>query len=90
MDSSNIKAQPSRDDIEPVRVPVKSISENLGLSQPANIILLGAFASNIDSVLGPDAIAGALNKVGLKELELNEEAFRLGKEYVLDKTSQDI
>ena len=90
MDSTNIKAAPSRDDVGLVSVPVKSLSAELGLLRPANIMLLGAFAASNDAVLDPDAVADALKRVGLKDLGLNGEAFRLGKEYILDKKSQDI
>jgi 2-oxoglutarate ferredoxin oxidoreductase subunit gamma len=71
LDSSLISQTPNRDGIELVQVPATQQAADLGSSQAANLILLGAYLRQTAS-MGIEAIEAELTRTMVQE---NKEAF---------------
>lgn len=85
INSSLIDVKSARDDISVYYVPANEIAEQLGSSQVANVVILGAYlaltnAVSMDSVL--DCIAGKLGKKKAHLVEVNEKALAAGAQAV--------
>jgi 2-oxoglutarate ferredoxin oxidoreductase subunit gamma len=78
INSSLVDRKPERDDIDVIYVPTHEISEELGNSKAANIVMLGALLRTIN-IVKPESCDYVLKKIfsGRKEkyLELNQKAF---------------
>lgn len=80
-----------RDDITIYTVPATAISLELGASQIANMVLLGAYIS-ISKVVSSNVIDGFLDQkfMGTRHehlIALNKEAFRRGSDLITEKSS---
>ena len=83
INSSLISQKPTRIDIKVYEVPIKEISDELGNSRVANMVMLGAFIRHIN-VLNPDSVKQVIREsLGAKKaelLDLNLRAFDLWKQ----------
>ena len=83
INSSLISQKPTRTDIKIYEVPIKEISDELGNSRVANMVMLGAFIRHIN-VLNPDSVKQVIREsLGAKKaelLDLNLRAFDLWKQ----------
>jgi 2-oxoglutarate ferredoxin oxidoreductase subunit gamma len=91
-DSSLIKNPDLRADVQIVTVPATYISNRIGSTKSANMVMLGAFIAETGilkkaSVL--DAIESSMREKK-KIMDFNRKAFTEGIRYVEDKKSQDI
>jgi 2-oxoglutarate ferredoxin oxidoreductase subunit gamma len=91
-DSSLIKNPDLRADVQIVTVPATEISNRIGSTKSANMVMLGAFIAETGilkkaSVL--DAIESSMREKK-KIMDFNRKAFTEGIRYVEDKKSQDI
>lgn len=91
-DSSLIKNPDLRADVQTVAVPATEISNRIGSTKSANMVMLGAFIAETGilkkaSVL--DAIESSMREKK-KIMDFNRKAFTEGIRYVEDKKSQDI
>ena len=81
MNSSLIKNSPERLDIEIIKVKATDIAEELGNTQIANMVMLGAFIGKT-GVIKPDTISRALLEIIPEHkktiIPLNENAFKRG------------
>lgn len=80
LNSSLIKEQVSRGDMEIVNVPANTLAEKMGNVKSANMIMLGAFIKK-SNIVHLDSIVEGLNVVlkGNKKLiEINKEALTTG------------
>lgn len=92
-DSSLIKNPDLRADVQTVTVPATEISNGIGSTKSANMVMLGAFIAETGilkkaSVL--DAIESSMPEKKKKIMDFNKKAFTEGIRYVEDKKSQDI
>ncbi|MBW1869916.1 MAG: 2-oxoacid:acceptor oxidoreductase family protein [Deltaproteobacteria bacterium] len=86
LDSSLISEPPDRDDVELVQVPATQQAADLGSSQSANFIMLGAYLRKSDA-LGLGQIEDELTKTMVQDnkeafLSLNLEALQWGYQNV--------
>ena len=83
LNSSLIAQKPSRTDIKIYEVPIKEISDELGNSRVANMVMLGAFIRHVD-VLNPESVKQVIREsLGAKKaelLDLNLKAFDFWKQ----------
>lgn len=88
VNSSIIDRTPQRKDIQVVLVPANDIAEQLGDRRMANMVMLGAFLTNLQ-VLGLDAIEKALQEHlperHHKLLPMNYQALREGAQHLAEK-----
>jgi len=80
VNSSLVETELSRGDITVIKVPANSISEELGSSRSANMVLLGAFIKK-SGVVSISSVNEALkDTLGSKKklLDVNEKALRAG------------
>jgi 2-oxoglutarate ferredoxin oxidoreductase subunit gamma len=85
LNSSIIKDEPNRHDVEVFRVPCADIAQKLGNIKVANTIMMGAFIK-ISAVVSPDIYLKSLELImGSKKkslAEINRKAFTAGYDYV--------
>jgi len=85
INSSLIDSDPTRDDIDIVKVPANDIAIELGSERVLNIIMLGAFVAKT-GIITHDSIMNGLAEVlkGKKvgSMELNRKGMIRGAEYV--------
>lgn len=85
INSSLIDSDPTRDDIDIVKVPANDIAIELGNERVLNIIMLGAFVAKT-GIITHDSIMNSLTEVlkGKKvgSMELNRKGLARGVEYV--------
>ena len=85
LNSSLIDKDPSRDDIDVVRVPANDIAKKLGSDRTINMIMLGAFVTKT-KVTTLDSIMNGLTEIvkGKKAslMKLNRKGLDLGAGYV--------
>ncbi len=85
MNSSLIKNSPNRLDIEVIKVKATDIAEELGNSQVANMVMLGALISKI-GIINSNTIFKALWEIIPEHrkniIPLNESAFKRGLEEI--------
>lgn len=86
LDSSLISEPPDRDDVELVQVPATQQAADLGSSQSANFLMLGAYLRKSDA-LGLEQIEDELTKAMVQDnkeafLSLNLEALQWGYQNV--------
>lgn len=88
VNSSIIDRTPQRKEIQVVLVPANDIAEQLGDRRMANMVMLGAFLTNLQ-VLGLDAIEKALQEHlperHHKLLPMNYQALREGARHLAEK-----
>ena len=86
INSSLIDTDPSRDDIEVVRIPANDIALELGSERTLNMIMLGAFVAKT-GVTTLDSIMNGLTEIvkGKKAsiMKLNRKGLDRGADYVL-------
>ena len=80
LNSSLIKAEISRGDIEVISIPADNIAETLGNPRSANMVMLGAFIKRSDIVSLAGVIEGLKNTLKKKRrlLAINEKALISG------------
>jgi 2-oxoglutarate ferredoxin oxidoreductase subunit gamma len=85
LNSSLIDNDPSRDDLEVVKVPANEIAKKLGSDRTINMIMLGAFVTKTE-ITTPDSIMNALTEIvkGKKAsvMKLNRKGLDKGAECV--------
>jgi 2-oxoglutarate ferredoxin oxidoreductase subunit gamma len=81
MNSSLIKNSPNRLDIETIKVKATDIAEELGNTQVANMVMLGALVGKT-KIIDPNTISRALREIIPEHkrdiIPLNERAFKKG------------
>ena len=86
LNSSLVDRNPSRDDVELVKVPANDIAKELGSDRTINMIMLGAFVSKTN-ITTLDSIMKGLTEIvkgkKAKVMELNRKGLDRGAEYVL-------
>lgn len=84
INESLVEAEPARDDVEAVRVPVTEIANELGSPRIANMIMLGAFAAK-SGLTTLDSLMNGLTEIvkGKKAsiMELNRKGMERGALY---------
>lgn len=87
LNSSLIDSDPTRTDIEIVKIPANKIALELGSERTLNMIMLGAFVAKT-GITSQDSILKGLSEVleGKKReiLDLNREGLSRGAEYILE------
>jgi 2-oxoglutarate ferredoxin oxidoreductase subunit gamma len=80
LNSSLVKAEIMRGDIEIVRVPANKIAEDLGSPRAANMVMLGAFTKKSGLVELPDVLAALRRILSAKKklVDINEKALKTG------------
>lgn len=85
LNSSLVDKDPSRKDVEVVKVPANDIAKELGSDRTINMIMLGAFVAKT-KITSLDAIMNGLSEiVKVKKasvMKLNREGLDRGAEYV--------
>ena len=86
VNSSLIDMDPSRDDIEIVKIPGNDMAKKLGSERTLNMIMLGAFAAK-SKITSLDSIMDGLTEIikGKKAniMRLNRKGLDMGAEYAL-------
>ena len=86
LNSSLVDVDPSRDDVEIVKVPANDIAKELGSARTINMIMVGAFVTKTGVTSLESVMRGLEEKVKGKKasvMELNRKALDRGAEYVL-------
>lgn len=85
LNTSLVRNELNRNDVEIIKVPANEIAEDLGSSRVANMVILGAWVKRSGIVL-LDSLIQSLGEVLSKDkidlLSLNERALRKGEELV--------
>ena len=85
INSSLVKGELFREDIEIIKIPANEIAERIGSSRIANMVALGAWVKKT-GVVEVESLIGSFKKVisadKLDLLSLNEKALREGEEFV--------
>ncbi|RLE07961.1 2-oxoacid:ferredoxin oxidoreductase subunit gamma [Candidatus Aerophobetes bacterium] len=85
LNTSLVRNELNRNDVEIIKVPANEIAEDLGSSRVANMVILGAWVKRSGVVL-LDSLIQSLGEVLSKDkidlLSLNERALRKGEELV--------
>lgn len=83
INSSLIKAEDVRGDVDCVAVPVDDMAHEMGSTKVANIIMLAAYAARTGLFTKEEVTETVLHKLGSKQqfLELNRKAIEAGYEY---------
>jgi len=85
LNSSLVDLEPSRKDVEVVRIPANQMAAELGSDRTINMIMLGAFAAKTKTT-GLDSLLRGLSEIvkGKKAsiMELNRKALEKGAQYV--------
>jgi 2-oxoglutarate ferredoxin oxidoreductase subunit gamma len=81
INSSLVKRELERDDVDEVRIPANEMAEGLGSAKAANMVMLGGVikktgAVELDSVLG--SLTSVLSERAMALLDVNKEALRKG------------
>lgn len=80
MDSDLISDEPTRNDIQVIKIPAQSMAEDLGSKTIANMILLGALVEKT-GIISLDELLKALKEHGKEKFyAMNEKAVNLGAE----------
>jgi 2-oxoglutarate ferredoxin oxidoreductase subunit gamma len=86
LNSSLVDTDPSRDDIEVIKVPANDIAKKLGSDRTINMIMLGAFVTKT-KIISLESIMKGLTEIikGKKAstMKLNRKGLDKGAEYVL-------
>ncbi len=89
LNSDLITEDPSRDDINVVRVPVNTLAHEMGNDKVLNMIMLGAMNASA-GIVEHDSLERALDTVleGKKQamLDLNKKALAKGRDFILSKS----
>ncbi len=86
LNSSLIDVDPSRDDVETIKIPANEIAKELGSARTINMIMVGAFVTKTGITSLESVMLGLEEKVKGKKasvMELNRKALDRGAEYVL-------
>lgn len=86
LNSSLIDAEPSRDDIEVVKVPANDMASKLGSERTVNMIMLGAFTAKTEITTLDSIMNGLIEIVKGKKsslMKLNRKGLDKGAEHVL-------
>lgn len=86
LNSSLIDVDPSRDDVETIKIPANEIAKELGSARTINMIMVGAFVTKTGITSLESVMMGLEEKVKGKKasvMELNRKALDRGAEYVL-------
>jgi 2-oxoglutarate ferredoxin oxidoreductase subunit gamma len=86
LNSSLIDTDPSRDDLDVVKVPANEIAKELGSDRTINMIMLGAFAAKTEIATLDSLMKGLTEIVKGKKaslMKLNRKGLDRGAEYVL-------
>lgn len=85
LNTSLVKARPTRTDIEVIEVPVSELAHELGSDRAANMVMSGAVAAKT-KVVPLEAFKAAMRQIMAgksdKVIYLNEKALELGAEQV--------
>ena len=85
LNTSLVRNELNRNDVEIIKVPANEIAEDLGSSRVANMVILGAWVKR-SGVVSLDSLIQSLGEVLSKDkidlLSLNERALRKGEELV--------
>jgi 2-oxoglutarate ferredoxin oxidoreductase subunit gamma len=85
INSSLVKEELFRGDLEIVKIPANEIAERIGSSRTANMVALGAWVKKT-GVVELESLIGSFKKVisadKLDLVSLNEKALREGEEFV--------
>ena len=81
INSSLVKRDLERDDVEVVRIPANEMAEELGSAKAANMVMLGGVikktgAIELDSAI--ESLEGVLSERAMALLDLNKKALRKG------------
>lgn len=89
LNSSLVHTDPSRDDLQVVKVPANDIAKELGSDRTINMIMLGAFVANTE-VTSLDSIMNGLTEIvkGKKAslMKLNRKGLDRGAQYRLEQS----
>lgn len=87
-----VEIEPTRDDIQIIRVPANTLAEEAGTVRAANMVVLGAFNA-CRNLLSNDTIISCLEKImGERRkhlIPLNEKALALGAECARSQLGED-
>ena len=90
--SSLVNAGSARGDIEAFGIPIIEIAEDLGNIRVANMVILGAFIK-ISNLVSMDRLIKNLHEIlgaaKAKLLKVNENALRVGYNYVKERENED-
>jgi 2-oxoglutarate ferredoxin oxidoreductase subunit gamma len=81
VNSSLVKREVARDDVEEVRIPANDIAEELGSSRAANMVMLGGVIKKTGAVQLDSAVhslKNVLSERAMALLDVNKEALRRG------------
>jgi 2-oxoglutarate ferredoxin oxidoreductase subunit gamma len=85
VNSSLVKQEVKRDDVEEIRIPANDLAEGLGSAKAANMVMLGGIIKKT-SAIGLDSAIESLSKVlserAMALLDVNKEALRKGFEEI--------
>ena len=85
INSSLIQRESTRTDIKVFRVPSNDLANELGNAKTANMVTLGALLA-ATKVVAPEALLKAFAKIFAKKpklIDINEQAIKVGMEYIL-------
>ena len=85
VNSSLVKREVARDDVEEVRIPANDIAEELGSSRAANMVMLGGVIKKTGAVKLDSAVHGlkkVLSERAMALLDVNKEALLRGFEEI--------
>jgi 2-oxoglutarate ferredoxin oxidoreductase subunit gamma len=85
VNSSLVKKEAARDDIEEIRVPANDIAEGLGTAKAANMVMLGCVLKKTGAVELDSAVKSlekVLSERAMALLDINKQALRRGFEEV--------
>lgn len=88
MNSDLIEIEPTRTDIEVIRVPANTLAEEAGTIKAANMVALGAFNACANVVSDESLVAALAEIMGERKKHLipvNEKALQLGREKAADQ-----
>ncbi|MBQ3076379.1 MAG: 2-oxoacid:acceptor oxidoreductase family protein, partial [Clostridia bacterium] len=83
INSSIVTTEPSRTDVNIIKVPANAIADEVGSSKVANLVMVGAYIGYTELLPPEKVLATAFKKLGAKRPHLNpinEAAFNRGME----------
>ena len=88
INSSLVDQDPTRDDIEVVKIPANEIALELGSERTLNMIMLGAFVAKTGITTQGSIVNGLAEVLKGKKagiLDLNRKGVERGAQYLLEK-----
>jgi 2-oxoglutarate ferredoxin oxidoreductase subunit gamma len=90
VNSSLINRNVKRNDVEVLYVPATELADEVGNTKVTNLVMLGAYTAK-SKIFSHDCVLYTANETVKKKefLNVNEEAFRKGMEYIMNNKQKE-